>query len=300
MKPYRILVIGSNGQLGRELKEYFARHGGEDLNIVYADRSVVDITDLRKLLDFISRGNFSHIVNCAAYTAVDRAEKDKEECWKVNFEGVRNLVACIKNTSIRLIHISTDYVFDGKKKDSDYSEDDTPSPLSEYGRSKLAGEEVVLKECPHGIVIRTGWLYSAHGHNFVKTIIEKAKQGQSLKVVNDQWGTPTQAADLASTIATIIQSERWTPGVFHYSGSGATTWYDFATEILKLAGITVPIVPCRSIELNQLATRPQRAVLSKAKIESVYGVEIPRWQDSLAKFMHGYLSETRDNQRLNS
>lgn len=261
--------------MGSELTE--ALRG---LDVTSAPRSVLDITDGQAVADFIGTGRFTHVVNSAAYTAVDRAESDAETCRRVNVDGVENIVRAIGNTATKLIHISTDYVFDGKG-DAPYAETDAPRPLSVYGLSKLESEKVISEHDVPAVVIRTGWLYSSYGRNFVKTILKMGAEGKRLRVVADQTGTPTCAADLAQAIRSIILAPEWIPGVYHYGGEGRTTWFGFARTILELAGITAEIEPCSTAGYGAAAERPAFSVLDKSKIKRIYGIDIPYWKDSL-------------------
>ena len=279
----RILVTGAYGQLGHELREAFEAAG--ITSVVYVDRDVLDLTDGDSVRNFMASERFTHIVNCAAYTAVDKAEAEADVCRGVNVAGVKNIVDAIKGSGTKLIHISTDFVFDGKKR-SPYTEADATGPLSVYGQTKLESERYVVENLPSdGIVLRTSWLYSSHGHNFVKTILRRALSGQPLRVVDDQTGTPTYAADLAEAILSIILSEKTTAGLFHFSNIGETTWYGFACEILKAANLSAEISPCSTSEYVTAAVRPAYSVLDKSKIIDTYNLSIPEWRRSLARCM---------------
>lgn len=278
--PHRILITGAAGQLGRELQLAIAKR--PDISADYADKNILDIADADQVNNFLNGKNYTHIINCAAYTAVDRAEKEPETCAKVNVLGAKNLAEAIKGTGTRLIHISTDFVFDGEKR-LPYTETDNPHSLSVYGSTKLAGEKEILTNSPDAIIIRTGWLYSTFGRNFVKTIIEKAKVGQPLTVVDDQIGTPTYAADLAQVILDIIEHKKWIPGVYHFSNAGETSWFGFAEAILNLSGIYTSLKPCGTGDYPALATRPAYAVLDKKKITETFGISLIDWRKSLAK-----------------
>lgn len=277
-----ILVTGSNGQLGNEIRERSARYSG--YSFVFTDVSELDITDAAATTAFIHELSPSWIINCAAYTAVDRAEDEEERATLINGSGVDNLVNALAGTDCRLIHISTDYVFDGNRP-IPYSEEDEPSPASAYGRSKLAGEKAAMR-WPNTIIIRTSWLYSSYGGNFVKTILGKAGSSESISVVFDQAGSPTYAADLASAVLDIISGviqnrHLFVPGIFNYSNEGVCSWYDVATEIVSAAGSQCKVIPVRSSEYPSKVNRPAYSVLDKSKITEYYNLTIPHWRTSL-------------------
>lgn len=279
-----ILITGSAGQLGSELKELSARYGG--YNFIFTDAAEMDITDPAATMAFIKSCDPAWIINCAAYTAVDRAEDDEANATLINSRGVENIVSAISGSPARLIHISTDYVFDGTSP-VPYREEDPVSPASAYGRSKLAGETQALK-CPSAMVIRTSWLYSAYGNNFVKTILKKAGAGDELKVVCDQTGSPTYAADLASAIMEIISgtirnSHSFVPGLFQYANEGHCSWYDLAVETVTAAGSQSRVIPVPSSAYPSKVKRPSFSVLDKSKIRDTYNITIPHWRVSLVK-----------------
>lgn len=279
-----ILITGSAGQLGSELKELSARYGG--YNFIFTDAAEMDITDPAATMAFIKSCDPAWIINCAAYTAVDRAEDDEANATLINSRGVENIVSAIGGGPARLIHISTDYVFDGTSP-VPYREADPVSPASAYGRSKLAGEMQALK-CPSAMVIRTSWLYSAYGNNFVKTILKKAGSGDELKVVCDQTGSPTYAADLASAIMEIISgtirnSHSFVPGLFQYANEGHCSWYDLAVETVTAAGSQSRVIPVPSSAYPSKVKRPSFSVLDKSKIRDTYNITIPHWRVSLVK-----------------
>jgi len=277
-----ILVTGSRGQLGNELRERSARYSG--YNFVFTDVSELDITDAVATAAFIREISPSWIINCAAYTAVDRAEDEEERATLINGAGVEHLVSALAGTDCRLIHISTDYVFDGSRT-VPYSEHDEPSPASAYGRSKLAGEKAAMR-WPNTIIIRTSWLYSSYGSNFVKTILGKAGSSESISVVFDQTGSPTYAADLAAALLDIISGviqnrHLFVPGIFNYSDEGVCSWFDLATEIVSAAGSQCRVIPVRSSAYPSKVNRPAYSVLDKSKITEYYDLNIPHWRTSL-------------------
>lgn len=272
----RILVTGCNGQLGNELRRILGA------SAVYTDVDSLDLCNRNAVESFLMAGDYSHVINCAAYTAVDKAEEEKKQCHAANVDAIENIARYSAENGIKVLHISTDYVFDGTQC-RPYNEGDKTNPLSVYGITKRKGETALLGLAPDSIVIRTGWLYSSFGRNFVKIILDKAYKGVPLRVVCDQIGTPTFAADLAQTIVTIVTSCSWTPGVFNYSNEGVASWYDFALAIIEEAGIDVPVRPIMSCDYPTTATRPQYSVLDKSKIKATFGFDIPHWRVSLRR-----------------
>ncbi len=277
-----ILVTGASGQLGNEIRERSGRFSG--YNFVFTDLNELDITDAGSTASFIKDLSPSWIINCAAYTAVDKAEEEEDRATLINGRGVENIVNALTGSDCRLIHISTDYVFDGNSP-VPYLENDTPSPASAYGRSKLAGEKAAM--CwPQAMIIRTSWLYSSYGNNFVKTILGKAGSSRSINVVFDQAGSPTYAADLAAAILEIISGiiqnrHNFIPGIFNYSDEGVCSWYDIANEIVILAGSECTVIPVRSSAYPSKVKRPAYSVLDKTRIKENYGLTIPHWRTSL-------------------
>ncbi|MBD5254543.1 MAG: dTDP-4-dehydrorhamnose reductase [Barnesiella sp.] len=277
----KILLTGANGQLGRELQHTL------ESNLpgitTYTDVDSLDITDAKAVSDFVSANEFTHIINCAAYTAVDKAETDQMQCYKINADAVRNIAMAASENGIKVVHISTDYVFDGKSF-RPYNEADKVNPVSAYGTSKRKGEMALLSFCPDAIIIRTAWLYSPHGHNFVKTMLKNGASNKELRVVFDQIGSPTSATDLAEAILTVISSRQWISGIYHFTNEGVASWYDFATKIHKLAGITsCRLTPITTDLYPTPATRPFYSVLDKSKIKKTFGIRIPHWEESLEK-----------------
>ena len=270
----KILVTGSNGQLGNELRVLLGDRA------VYVDRDDLDLTDRGAVERFMQTGDFSYVVNCAAYTAVDRAEEEKMACNRANKDIVENLARCAEELDYRIIHISTDYVFDGRTS-RPYNEGDKPEPLSVYGTSKRIGETALLGLAPTSMIIRTGWLYSSFGKNFDKTVLSRGLAGKPLCVVADQIGTPTYAADLARFIVDKVIDGHWTPGIFHFSDEGVASWYDFAVAILEEAGMDPNVTPIPTRDYPTAAVRPEYSVLDKSKVKAVYGIRIPHWRQSL-------------------
>ena len=282
----RILVTGGNGQLGSELKTLSGKYPYEFTFIDVAELDLLDEAATRK---FIAGGKFNYIINCAAYTAVDKAEEEKEICRKVNAEAVRVLAQLCKQNKVRLIHISTDYVFDGEFNQP-IDEAASPKPLSVYGATKLEGEKYVTSELSDAYIIRTAWVYSTFGKNFVKTIANLARQKPELGIVGDQFGSPTYARDLAAAIMHIISSitdgKVDQPGVYHYSNEGAITWYDFAMFIKDHYGFNCKIRPIKTFEYKTAAVRPKFSVLDKTKIKKTFGIDVPHWSHSLKECLN--------------
>ncbi len=276
----KILVTGSKGQLGNELQRVLeVKQPGIT---VYVDRDELDITDAQATEIFLRKGDFTHVVNCAAYTAVDRAEDEKLTCASINIDGISNIARVADDLGIKVLHISTDYVFDGTSC-RPYNESDKVNPMSQYGTTKRKGETALLALSPESIIVRTSWLYSSFGRNFVKTMLEKSKTEKTLRVVSDQIGTPTYAADLAQAISTILFSHQWVPGIVHFSNEGVCSWYDFAIAIINAAGRDCHVQPLKTEEYPTPARRPQYSVLDKSRFKATYGVNIPHWHKSLLK-----------------
>jgi dTDP-4-dehydrorhamnose reductase len=274
-----ILVTGANGQLGSEIRAISKNYPD---NFLFTDINDLDITKKSNIEKFISENRVDSIINCAAYTAVDRAEDEKELIYRVNSEAVKNMAEISKERDLKLIHISTDYVFDGKNH-KPYTSDDRVNPVNSYGASKLSGEKAIFELSPkNSIIIRTSWVYSSFGNNFVKTMLKYGKEREELKVVFDQVGTPTYARDLAKVILNILPKiDNQTPKIYHYSNDGAISWFDFAKEIMKMAKVDCKITPIESFEYPTKAERPFYSVLNKREIKSDFLIDIPYWKDSL-------------------
>lgn len=275
-----ILITGCNGQLGNEiqlLEKQYPQH-----KFFNTDVEELDITNQLAVFDYIGRHEIDGIINCAAYTAVDKAESNQQLCTALNTEAPAYLAAAIDKREGWIIHISTDYIFNGTKH-KPYVETDTPCPESVYGSTKLAGELGVSKFCKKALIIRTAWLYSAFGNNFVKTMIKLGQERDSLGVVFDQIGTPTYARDLAKTIFAIVE-KGIVAGVYHFSNEGVCSWYDFTKAIHRMSNIdTCNVYPIHTEEYPTPAARPAYSVLDKTKIKQTYGISIPHWEDSLAE-----------------
>lgn len=278
-----ILVTGANGQLGMELRKIGFTILDE---VFYTDVAELDITDKEAIRKFVLQHEIDTIVNCAAYTAVDRAEDEPEKAELINVEAVKNLAKVAQAENCLLIHISTDYVFDGTAIEP-YSEKSKMNPLGVYGRTKQAGERVIADSHCLSIIIRTAWLYSEYGNNFVKTMLRLAKERGELNVVSDQIGSPTYAADLAKAIVTIISDDNVIEkmGIYHYSNEGICSWYEFAKEIVRLGDITCHIEPLTTEQYPTRVKRPAYSVLDKTKIKREFGVEVPEWKEALARCM---------------
>lgn len=273
-----ILITGCNGQLGNEMQ--LLEKDNPQHQWFNTDVQELDITDVDAIRSFVQEHQIDGVVNCAAYTAVDKAEENEELCTKLNAEAPAYLASAVGSRGGWMIQISTDYVFDGTSH-IPYVEDDETCPNSVYGRTKLVGELNVQKFCEQSMIIRTAWLYSAFGNNFVKTMIRLGKERPELGVIFDQIGTPTYARDLAVAIMTAI-NKGIVPGLYHFSNEGVISWYDFAKAIHRIAGITTcHVKPLHTAEYPTPARRPHYSVLDKTKIKKVYGIEIPYWEDSL-------------------
>ena len=280
-----ILVTGSNGQLGSEIKDLVINY--KDYNFFFMDLPELNICNVYALDRFILNKKINAVINCAAYTAVDLAEEDLVIAEQVNANGVLNLVNALEKVDGKLIHISTDYVFDGNNF-LPYKESDPVSPIGVYGKTKRAGELVILNSSIDALVIRTSWLYSAYGNNFVKTMLKLGHERDELGVIFDQVGTPTYACDLAKTCLDILldkSSENISVKgkIYHYSNEGVTSWYDFAKAIMELGSIDCKVRPIETKDYPTPAKRPHFSVLNKTKIKKDFNIEIPYWRDSLDK-----------------
>jgi len=276
-----ILITGANGQLGNEMRRVSVDSGNRYL---FTDVAELDITDREAVFSFIGENAVNVVVNCAAYTNVDKAEDDFGTASLINDRAVENLAAACKEHKATLIHVSTDYVFQGDKN-LPCTEGEPTNPLGIYGKTKLAGELSVQASGCNYLIFRTAWLYSMFGNNFVKTIQRITKEREGMKVVFDQVGTPTYAADLAALIFKVVEEKLYVkhPGIYHFSNEGVCSWYDFAKEIASLSGHVCDIQPCHSDEFPSKVKRPNFSVLDKTKVKETFGVTVPYWRDSLIK-----------------
>ena len=280
----KIIVTGSKGQLGQSIQELSSDY--PNLSFVFTDVEELDICDPAQVDTFFATEKPSFVVNCAAYTAVDKAEKEEMLAKKINHYAVANLANACKKSEAKLLHISTDYLFDGNKS-TPYHERDIVRPQSVYGISKLEGETAILRAEIKSIIIRTSWLYSTYGTNFVKTMLRLGKEKDELGIVSDQVGTPTYAGDLAKVLLDIIQmtssdSKRFVSGIYHYSNEGVASWYDFTKAIFEYhPDINCKVNPIDTAAYPTPATRPAYSVLNKSKIKATFGIKIPYWRDSL-------------------
>jgi dTDP-4-dehydrorhamnose reductase len=278
----KILVTGANGQLGSELKELSSCYS--QFEWLFADRSVLDLSNLSSISKVLDTIQPQIIINCAAYTAVDRAETETELAEVLNHQAVGVLSQWSANHDCRLVHVSTDYVFDGNSSTA-LNEEAPTGPINVYGQTKLAGEQACLRENPDAIVVRTSWVYSRFGNNFVKMMARLMQERESLNVVNDQIGSPTYAADLAQAILTIITHPHWQAGIYHFSNEGEISWYEFAVAIQEIGGFDCALSGIPSSDYPTPAQRPHYSLLDKSKITTTFGVEVPGYRESLERCM---------------
>lgn len=281
-----ILITGSNGQLGSEIRAMASAY--PLFNFLFTDRSILPIEDTKVLEQYFSDNHIDFCINCAAYTAVDKAESEKEKAFIVNAVGAGNLAMICKRTHSKFIHISTDYVFDGTANHP-MNESHPTNPVGVYGASKLKGEEMILLNNPDAVILRTSWVFSSYGNNFVKTMLRLMKEREIINVVNDQFGSPTYAADLAGMIMHMIKSWEAIPSsnrIFNYSNSGIITWYDFAMEIKKIVLSDCVINPIPTAQYPTAAKRPHYSVLDSNKIRKIFEIQIPTWRESLVKCLN--------------
>ncbi|HAH25572.1 MAG TPA: dTDP-4-dehydrorhamnose reductase [Prolixibacteraceae bacterium] len=281
----KLIITGANGQLGSEIRK--SSHLFPDLSFVFTDLKELDITNPEAVESFFAEEKPQWLINCAAYTAVDKAESEEETAWLINAVAPAILAEKSKAVGCRFVQVSTDYVFDGKNY-RPYVEEDEVCPTSIYGHTKLEGELISLTNNPQSMVIRTSWLYSSFGNNFVKSMIKLGKERDQLNVIFDQVGTPTYAGDLAMAILEIIQKTEsgaceFVPGTYHYSNEGVCSWYDFALAIHQIYGINCQVSAIESKDYLSPVTRPPYSVLNKSKIKSIFGIQIPYWRTSLEK-----------------
>lgn len=279
-----VVVTGANGQLAQCLKDVAQTLDANQYEFTFVSRDELDISKSDKIAAYFNTKEIDCVVNCAAYTAVDLAEKEVDKAYQVNAEAVGNLAKKCAEKNSEFIHISTDYVFEGNATNPIKVEDYT-HPLSVYGKSKLLGEKLALENNPNSIIIRTAWVYSQYGKNFMKTMLRLFAEKNEISVVNDQKGTPTNANDIAKAILKIIQTEQKTPGIFHFTNAGETTWFGFAEAIKKFTNSDIIIHPIPTSEFPTPAKRPVYSVLDISKIQEVYGVASPNWKDSLKSLL---------------
>lgn len=273
-----ILVTGANGQLGSELKKLSSAYS--QYTFTFLTRDEFPLNDTVRIKDYLKSNQFDFLINCAAYTAVDKAESEKELAWQINATAVGVLAAACRDNIIKFLHISTDYVFDGTAKEP-YKVDDLTNPQTVYGASKLEGERLAMNENSDAIIIRTSWVYSSYGNNFVKTMLRLFQEKEEISVVNDQIGSPTYAADLAEVIIKMISSGQWYEGIYHFSNEGVISWFDFAGAIKNLSGSSCKINPIPTSAYPTPAKRPAWSVLEKSKIQQHYGIQFRNWEESL-------------------
>ena len=285
----KILVTGKNGQLGQSIKRLLDEKCFANLSsfsFIFTGREELNLENLESIQSYFVRNDIDIIINCAAYTKVDQAEEDQNQANLINHNAVRELAKISKSNKIKLIHISTDFVFNGHKREP-YTEDDKTSPINIYGETKLAGELAIISTMPfNSIIIRTGWVYSEFGNNFVKTILNLATKSNTLDIVSDQIGTPTYAYDLANLILQIVGSENFLENekptsIFHYSNEGKSSWYEFAKEVISISGINCHLNPINTEDYPLPAKRPKYSILSKKKISQEYALNIHHWKDAL-------------------
>jgi dTDP-4-dehydrorhamnose reductase len=279
MVKQKILVTGANGQLGKELKKIAPSFPPFDF--IFLSKEDLPIHHFEMVRHYFNTYQPQYCINCAAYTAVDRAEQEKERVFQINGEAVGVLAAICKEHHTQLVHISTDYVFNGTATEP-YKEDSPTNPQSVYGASKLEGEKQALQYNPDSIIIRTSWLYSEYGKNFVKTMAKLMKEKEEINVVNDQFGSPTYAADLAEAVMQIISLPEWQAGIYNFSNEGIINWYDFAVAIKELIGSNCKINPIPTSQYPAPAKRPAYSVLDKTKIQKTFGIQLKDWKESLA------------------
>jgi dTDP-4-dehydrorhamnose reductase len=295
-----VLVTGANGQLGKSIKSLVDQNLSS-YQFFFTTREQLDLNNSKKVRSFIEKNQFDIIINCAAYTAVDKAESEKEQANLINHLSVKNIAEIARDNCIKLIHISTDYVYDGLQVEA-YDELDGTAPLNVYGKTKLDGENAILSVMGFGaIILRTSWLYSEYENNFVDTILNLSHKSNNLNIVSDQIGTPTYASDLACALLEIIKNEKFcqsnqTSEIFHYSNDGVCSWYDFAKAIADISGADCRINAISSLDYPQDAPRPKHVLMNKRKIRDFFGLKICYWEDSLKKCMKSLTTFPNSNE----
>tara|TARA_B110000008_G_scaffold114523_1_gene117222 strand:- start:798 stop:1688 length:891 start_codon:yes stop_codon:yes gene_type:complete len=294
-----VLVTGANGQLGKSIN-HLVNQNKSDYHFIFTTRDQLDLTDFHNVRRFIEKNQFDVIINCAAFTSVDKSELEKNQANMINHLAVKNIAEIASDNCIKLIHISTDYVFDGLNL-KPYNELDATSPINVYGKTKVDGENAIMSSMTHNaVIIRTSWLYSEYGNNFVDSILTLAKKSKKLTVVSDQIGSPTYAYDLATSILKIIESNKFAQytqisEILHFSNEGKCSWCDFANEIVNISGLECNIESIFSKDYPQTAKRPKYVLLDKSKIKDSFGLEIIYWKDSLNKCMKALSSSIYSN-----
>ena len=279
----KILVTGGNGQLAQCLKDVVKNN--DELDVNFQDLPELDITNIQQLVSYFLKNELDYCINCAAYTAVDLAEEQSDLAYAVNADGPKNLAEVCKKHQVKLLHISTDFVFDGKKQ-TPYIETDMPNPLGVYGKSKWQGERNIQEIMEDYFILRTSWLYSEYGNNFMKTMLKLSETRDEINVVSDQIGSPTYAGDLAEVLIKIVLSSSTNYGLYHFSNSGAISWYDFAVEIFTQFGKKIEVKPITTKDYPTAAERPKFSVLETTKIENNFDCTLKDWQGSLNKVIH--------------
>jgi dTDP-4-dehydrorhamnose reductase len=286
----KILVTGGNGQLGSELKELASSY--RQFEFLFLDREQFPINDPAQVQDIIAEHQPAYLINCAAYTAVDKAEAETKLAKEINGTAVGFLAAACEKQGTKFIHVSTDYVFDGNAS-KPLKEDDEVNPVNAYGASKLLGEQLAFQNNPESIIIRTSWVYSFYGKNFVKTMMRLMNEKESIGVVSDQIGSPTYAADLAKAIIEIISSGKWVPGIYNFSNEGVISWFDFANEIKRQISSSCVVNPLSTEQFPTPAKRPKYSVLNKTKIQQTFSVQLKDWKESLKECIDKLKSEKK-------
>lgn len=280
----KILITGANGQLGSEIKELKDKYSS--FEFIFSDVDTLDICKIEELEELFTKESINYIINCAAYTNVDKAEEDYDNAFKINVEAVKNLAHISEKYNCKVLHVSTDYVFDSSLQNLPLKETDKTFAESAYGSTKLRGE-LELQQIKDYIIVRTSWLYSSFGHNFVKTMLRLGAEREELNVIFDQIGTPTYAADLADALLKIVEysenNKEFKSGVYHYSNEGVASWYDFASAIMKIGKVDCKVKPIETKDYPLPAKRPAFSVMNKNKIKEAFGIEIPHWSESLNK-----------------
>lgn len=285
----KVLITGGSGQLGTTIKS-IVHTVNDSIQFKFTDSDDLDITNYESVWDFLNQKKFDYCINCAAYTHVDKAEDDSDLALLINEEGVKNLAQACHKTETVLLHISTDFIFDGQQN-VPYLETDRANPVSIYGHSKFKGEQQIVRNMERYFIIRTSWLYSAYGHNFFKSMLKYGAERNQLSVVFDQVGTPTSAHDLAAVLIKMISKGVKDYGIYHYSNEGVASWYDFASAIFEINDISVNLRPIRSKEYPLPAERPAYSVMDKSKIKKVLGLDIPHWTSSLVEVSNVFKKE---------